>query len=139
MRLSSVFILLSTFLIAAVLSLGAAWVAAGAVEESSERAVRTELDRDALTWADVDTNGLQVFLIGTAPTEADRFQGKHRLRQALHQLRVLHADPDLGEVHDGGEGLVDQHQHDRRASNTEPGGAEPLWWVLVPRPIPRLV
>ncbi|MEO0414066.1 MAG: alanine/glycine:cation symporter family protein, partial [Verrucomicrobiota bacterium] len=43
-------------------------------EETSENAVRTELDRDALTWADVDTNGLQVFLIGTAPTEASRFQ-----------------------------------------------------------------
>ena len=89
MRLSSVFILLSTFLIAAVLSLGAAWVAAGAVEESSERAVRTELDRDALTWADVDTNGLQVFLIGTAPTEADRFQALTAAGRVVDSARVI--------------------------------------------------
>ena len=89
MRLSSVFILLSTFVIAAVLSLGAAWVAAGAVEESSERAVRTELDRDALTWADVETNGLEVFLIGTAPTEADRFQALTAAGRVVDSARVI--------------------------------------------------
>lgn len=89
MRLSSVFILLCTFAVAAVLSLGAAWIAAGAVEESSEQAVRTELDRDALTWADVDTNGLQVFLIGTAPTEADRFQALSAAGRVVDTARVI--------------------------------------------------
>ncbi len=89
MRLSSVFILFCAFAVAAALSLGAAWVAAGAVEESSEREVRTELDRDALTWADVDTNGLQVFLIGTAPTEAARFQALSAAGRVVDTARVI--------------------------------------------------
>jgi OOP family OmpA-OmpF porin len=89
MRLSSVFILFCAFASAAVFSIGAAWVAAGAVEESSERAVRTELDRDALTWADVDTNGLLVFLIGTAPTEAARFQALSAAGRVVDSARVI--------------------------------------------------
>ncbi|MBO6883476.1 MAG: OmpA family protein [Marivita sp.] len=89
MRLSSVFTLFGAFAIAAVLSVGAAWVAAGAVEESSERAVRTELDRDALTWADVDTDGLLVFLIGTAPTEAARFQALSAAGRVVDSARVI--------------------------------------------------
>lgn len=89
MRLSSLFILLGTFLVAALFSLGAAWVSVGTVEEVSERTVRTELDRDALTWADVDTNGLQVFLIGTAPTEADRFQALSAAGRVVDTARVI--------------------------------------------------
>ncbi|WP_416883665.1 OmpA family protein [Marivita sp.] len=89
MRLSSVFTLFGAFATAAVLSIGAAWVAAGAVEESSERAVRTELDRDALTWADVDTDGLLVFLIGTAPTEAARFQALSAAGRVVDSARVI--------------------------------------------------
>lgn len=89
MRLSSVFTLFGAFATAAVLSVGAAWVAAGAVEESSERAVRTELDRDALTWADVDTDGLLVFLIGTAPTEAARFQALSAAGRVVDSARVI--------------------------------------------------
>ncbi len=89
MRLSSVFILFCAFASAAVLSVGAAWVAAGAVEESSERAIRTELDRDALIWADVDTNGLLVFLIGIAPTEAARFQALSAAGRVVDSARVI--------------------------------------------------
>ncbi|MFA8387425.1 MAG: OmpA family protein [Pelagibaca sp.] len=89
MRLSSVFILFCAFASAAVLSIGTAWVAAEAVEESSERAIRTELDRDALTWADVDTNGLLVFLIGTAPTEAARFQALSAAGRVVDSARVI--------------------------------------------------
>mgnify|MGYP001799575953 FL=1 len=89
MRLSSLFILLCTFVIAACLSLGAAWVSVGTIEETSENAVRTELDRDALTWADVDTNGLQVFLIGTAPTEASRFQALSAAGRVVDTARVI--------------------------------------------------
>jgi OOP family OmpA-OmpF porin len=89
MRLSTVFIFLCTFSVAAVLSLGAAWFSAGVIEESSKDAVRTELDRDALTWADVDTYGLQVFLIGTAPTEAARFQALSAAGRVVDSARVI--------------------------------------------------
>lgn len=89
MRLSSLFILVSAFAAAAVVSLGVAWVAAGAVEEISAKDVRTELDRDALTWADVDTDGLHVFLIGTAPNEAARFQALSAAGRVVDTARVI--------------------------------------------------
>ena len=60
-----------------------------AIEEISAEDVRTELDRDALTWADVDTNGLQVFLIGTAPNEADRFQALSAAGRVVDTARVI--------------------------------------------------
>lgn len=89
MRLSSLFILVSAFAAAAVVSLGVAWVAAGAIEEISAKDVRTELDRDALTWADVDTDGLHVFLIGTAPNEAARFQALSAAGRVVDTARVI--------------------------------------------------
>lgn len=89
MRLSSLFILVSAFAAAAVVSLGVAWVAAGAIEEISAKDVRTELDRDALTWADVDTDGLHVFLIGNAPNEAARFQALSAAGRVVDTARVI--------------------------------------------------
>lgn len=89
MRLSSLFILVSAFAAAAGVSLGVAWVAAGAIEEISAKDVRTELDRDALTWADVDTDGLHVFLIGTAPNEAARFQALSAAGRVVDTARVI--------------------------------------------------
>ncbi|MFP7569157.1 OmpA family protein [Marivita sp. S2033] len=97
MRLSSVFILVCTFAAAALLSLGTAWFSVGVIEDNSERSVRTELDRDALTWADVDTVGLQVFLIGTAPTEAARFQALSAAGRVVDSARVI----DQIDIEDG--------------------------------------
>ncbi len=73
MRLSSIFAIAGTFLLAAILC----WVAAGfsvtVIEDNSRTSVRRALELQGMDWAEVDANGLQVFLAGIAPTEATRF------------------------------------------------------------------
>ncbi len=73
MRLSVLATLSGTFATAAGLSLVSAYFAAGAIETASQRIVTVALGRAGLDWAEVDTDGLQVFLYGTAPDEAERF------------------------------------------------------------------
>jgi OOP family OmpA-OmpF porin len=59
------------------------------VETASKSSVLNELDRAELTWAEVDTNGLQVFLIGTAPDEAARFQALASAGRVVDASRVI--------------------------------------------------
>ena len=59
---------------AAVLCLFAARFSVSVIEESSRNAVRDTLDENGMTWTEVDADGLQVFLAGTAPSEATRFK-----------------------------------------------------------------
>jgi OOP family OmpA-OmpF porin len=73
MRISSLLIVGSAFLVAAILSLVAAFFSVGAIEASTEIVVRKTLDGDGHDWAEVQANGLQVILSGTAPDEAGRF------------------------------------------------------------------
>ena len=44
------------------------------IEDHSVVSVRRALSEQSLSWADADANGLQVFVIGTAPNEAQRFR-----------------------------------------------------------------
>ena len=73
MRLSSIFVIAGTFVLAGILS----WIVAGfsvtLIEDNSRSSVRDALDMQGMPWAEVDADGLQVFLAGTAPTEATRF------------------------------------------------------------------
>lgn len=89
MRLSSLFVTGGTFLAAGGLSLLAANFSADLVETASKTAVLTELDAASLTWAEVDTNGLQVFLFGTAPDEATRFQALSAAGRVVDTSRVI--------------------------------------------------
>ncbi|WP_323766441.1 OmpA family protein [Antarctobacter sp.] len=89
MRLSSLFITGGIFLAAGGLSLVTANFAARAVERASLSGVLSELDTDGLTWAEVDTNGLQVFLFGTAPDEATRFQALSAAGRVVDASRVI--------------------------------------------------
>jgi OOP family OmpA-OmpF porin len=73
MRLSVIATLTGTFATAAGTALVAAYFAVGAIETASERIVKAALVREGLDWAEVDSDGLQVFLHGTAPDEAQRF------------------------------------------------------------------
>ena len=65
---------LAVYAAAAALCLVAAYFSVRMIEDSSVIGVRAELDREAMTWAEVDANGLQLFMAGTAPTEADEMQ-----------------------------------------------------------------
>ncbi|WP_425071808.1 OmpA family protein [Sagittula sp. S175] len=89
MRLSSLFIVAGTFAAAGAASLLAAYFSAGMVESASQTGVLSELDNEGLTWAEVDTNGLQVFLIGTAPDEAARFQALSAAGRVVDASRVI--------------------------------------------------
>ncbi|WP_421905188.1 OmpA family protein [Mameliella sp.] len=89
MRLSSYFITGGIFAAAGLLSLVTANFAGNAVERASLTGVLNELDSDSLTWAEVDTDGLQVFLFGTAPDEAARFQALSAAGRVVDASRVI--------------------------------------------------
>lgn len=89
MRLSSVMILVATFIGAAVMSLIVATFASAAIERSSADGVKMELDMEGVSWADVTANGLQVELTGTAPTEAERFRAITVAAQIVDASRVI--------------------------------------------------
>lgn len=89
MRLSSIFAIAGTFLAAAVLC----WIGAGfavtVIEDNSRISVRHALDKEGLLWAEVDADGLQVFLAGTAPSEATRFSALSTAGTVVDAARIL--------------------------------------------------
>lgn len=89
MRLSSIFTIAGTFFVAALLC----WVAAGfavtVIEDNSRISVREALDRKGMVWAEVDSDGLQVFLAGTAPSEATRFDALSVAGTVVDAARVI--------------------------------------------------
>ncbi|MBP0481561.1 OmpA family protein [Sagittula salina] len=89
MRLSTLALIAGTFAAAGGASLLAANFSATLVETASQSGVLNELDAEGLTWAEVDTNGLQVFLIGTAPDEAARFQALSAAGRVVDASRVI--------------------------------------------------
>ncbi|MFU8777215.1 MAG: OmpA family protein [Roseovarius sp.] len=89
MRLSSAFTIAGTFAGAAALAVVAAGFSVSAIEDSSRRAVRDTLDRGGLVWAEVDTDGLQLFLAGTAPSEALRFKALTLAGMVVDAARVI--------------------------------------------------
>lgn len=89
MRLSSVTILIGTFIGAALLSVVVATFASAAIERSSAEGVKMQLDFEGISWADVSANGLQVELTGTAPSEAERFRAMTVAAQIVDTSRVI--------------------------------------------------
>ena len=64
---------MSAFVVAAALALLLSWTLARVVETRSAAMVTTRLLAEGYTWAEVQADGLNVLLSGTAPTEAARF------------------------------------------------------------------
>ncbi|EBA08214.1 OmpA family protein [Sagittula stellata] len=89
MRLSSLFTIAGTFVAASGLSVLTAYFSSQMIETASQSSVLNELDREGLPWAEVDTNGLQVFLIGTAPDEAARFKALSTAGRVVDASRVI--------------------------------------------------
>ena len=73
MRLPKIFWNYFSFFSAAVISVIVATMAVNSIEKISRDQVKKELLTGGVDWADVETIGLQVFLIGNAPDEAGRF------------------------------------------------------------------
>ncbi len=89
MRLSSVFGIVAVFLVAATLCVLAARISVTVIEDHSRQSVRDTLDEAGLSWAEVDTSGLQVFLGGDAPTEARRFMALSVAGTVVDAARVI--------------------------------------------------
>lgn len=89
MRLSSYVTVAATFLSAAGLCMVAAGFSVTLIEDNSKSGVRRALDAAELTWADADSNGLQLFVIGTAPSEAERFKAVSVAGRVVDAARVI--------------------------------------------------
>ncbi len=89
MRLSSIAFIAGSFLIGALLCLVTAVFAVNVIQDNSERGVRQALDRAALHWAEVEADGLRVYLAGTAPTEAVRFQALSTAGTVVDAARII--------------------------------------------------
>ena len=70
---SPLIIRLVAFLVAAVVSIGAAAIAANLIEKQSIAALEQELSARTLDFVEFDADGQLVTLSGTAPDEATRF------------------------------------------------------------------
>lgn len=89
MRLKTLLTHTVTLLAAAAASYGVAGVVVALVERTSEQDVSAALDGADLVWADVETNGLQVRLSGTAPSEAERFRAMTVAGQHVDATRII--------------------------------------------------
>lgn len=89
MRLSSIFTIGATFAIAAALSLVAAGFAVSKIEDGSRAEVRAAFYRHDMGWTEIETYGLQVYLAGTAPTEAARFKALSVAGSVVDATRVI--------------------------------------------------
>ncbi|NNE52202.1 MAG: OmpA family protein [Sulfitobacter sp.] len=89
MRLSSLLIIATTFFAAAVAALVAASFSVTLIEENSEIGVRDALDQRGMTWAEVEADGLQVTVAGTAPTEAIRFSALSTAGSIVEASRII--------------------------------------------------
>lgn len=89
MRLSANMIALLAFLAAGLLAtLGAFW-AVTVIENRSSDAVSKALQQAGYEWVDVASDGLQVQLSGTAPTEAQRFRALTISASIINSARVI--------------------------------------------------
>lgn len=89
MRLSSLLILFVTFASAGLLSLVAASLSADLIEDTSKSSVEHELSKSGMDWAEVHAEGLQIFLAGVAPSEADRFKAISAAGRIVDAARVI--------------------------------------------------
>lgn len=89
MRLTNIILIPAIFLAAAAIAILAAWSSVGVIESLSKSSIERELILQGEDWAHVDTDGLQVFLTGTAPSETDRFQALSIAGSQVEASRVI--------------------------------------------------
>ena len=77
------------FLLAAGASLGGAWLSAGWIETRSAQLVRSTLIDGGHDWVDVNVDGLQVLLSGTAPDEATRYRVVSAVGRTVDPDRIV--------------------------------------------------
>ena len=78
-----------SFLLAGVVALFTAGFLAIAMERRSVEAITDVLHAGGMTWAEVSANGLQVYIDGTAPSEASAFRAASRASEIIDADRVV--------------------------------------------------
>lgn len=76
------------FGVAAFIALLFAWASVLLMERISERAVRSKLLTDGITFVTVDADGLRLLLVGTAPSEAARYRAINLAGSVVDSSRV---------------------------------------------------
>lgn len=89
MRLPLVLTVAFTFALAGIMSLIAAALTANVIEDTSQSSVTAALDKHGLEWTEVYAEGLNVFITGTAPTEAERFMAMSTAGSVVDAARVI--------------------------------------------------
>lgn len=84
----------AAFTAAAFLSVLIAWASVLLIERVSQRAVRSQLLTEGITFVTVDADGLRVQLMGTAPNEAARYRAINLAGAVVEASRIQ----DLMEV-----------------------------------------
>jgi OOP family OmpA-OmpF porin len=86
---SPLFVTVLSFIAAGAVAIVVAIVTAIAIERRSIEDVSALLMSEGFTWVEVDADGLQVFLQGTAPDEASRFLAESRAGSVVDADRVV--------------------------------------------------
>ena len=89
MRLSRVIYPFVCFIIAACLCVVGAGLSVRFVEEATKNAINESFEEAGLTWAHVEADGLQVFVIGDAKDEAERFKAISLAGRVVDAARLI--------------------------------------------------
>lgn len=79
----------ASFLLAAILALGAATAAVRFLEHSVARDVAAALDKAGIDWAEYGTDGLLLTLWGAAPSESERFRALGVVGDVVSAERII--------------------------------------------------
>ncbi|SDY72994.1 OmpA family protein [Citreimonas salinaria] len=89
MRLSSIAITAAIFAAAGGLSYVSAHLSVAQIEAHTRTTLQQTFRTEGLTWAEIDTDGLQVHLFGTAPDEATRFAALASAGRVVDTARLI--------------------------------------------------
>ncbi|OOY03786.1 OmpA family protein [Thioclava sp. F28-4] len=89
MRSRATLLTIAAFVLALVVSAVIAGGAATVVEKSTKQEVRVAMEAQGYGWMRIHTDGLQVLLSGTAPTEAERFRAVSEVDKYVDSSRVV--------------------------------------------------
>jgi OOP family OmpA-OmpF porin len=89
MRSRSTLLTIAAFVIALILSMVIAGGSATVIEKRTKSEVRLAMETQDHSWVQVQTDGLQVILNGTAPTEAERFRAVSLADKYVDSSRVV--------------------------------------------------
>ena len=89
MRIRQFLPILAAILVGAVLSLAAAAIGARAIETTSAKAVENQMTIGGYEWVDVQADGLQIVLTGTAPNEQTQLAAQRAAGHVVDPARVM--------------------------------------------------